>query len=126
MTPDPRRARSTLLAGAATFTLVTALVLYLRFRLAPAFGAMFADFGGDGALPRWTVAWTFGWSPYAVVEVLALAVLGFAARAHWRRDGRWLGATVAFGVVLWLATLGAALLAFYAPIFAIAGTIEAS
>lgn len=95
--------------------------LTLRLRAAPAFGAMFDDFGGRDALPTWTRAWVYGAWPYFTFPALAAGVVGLAALSSGRAEPRRLLWFVAIGVALLVGNTGAALFAFYLPVFTLAG-----
>ncbi|MCB9592440.1 MAG: hypothetical protein H6719_06890 [Sandaracinaceae bacterium] len=75
---------------------------------------MFDDFGGRDALPGWTQAWVYGFSPYIVALLLGAVLVVGAARASSPRS---LATVVALGVALLAVTVGGAMSAFYLPMF---------
>ncbi|MCA9605526.1 MAG: hypothetical protein KC619_08020 [Myxococcales bacterium] len=119
MTPPepPRPTRRPLLAAVVVFVLACVETAWIRFRMAPAFGAMFDDFGGRAALPAFTRAWVYGVSPYAAVLGLAtLLLVGAAVAGRTRPRGH--VPVLLVGATLLVATLATAFFAFYLPLFA--------
>lgn len=100
--------------------------LVLRLGVAPAFGAMFDDFGGRDTLPMWTRAWVYGAWPYLLFPAIAACMVGFALITRKRRGPGWPLAFAATGFVLFVANVMAALLAFYLPLFSLAECAHAA
>ena len=91
------------------------------FLIAPAFAAMFADFGTREALPQLTRLGLTIWFPL-MLGLNPASIAFYALSGHHTLGRRRLLIVVAF--VLSLLASGLCLAAMYAPVFALAGKIK--